>query len=152
MLVRSALLWLLLFALPLQGFAAATMLTCGPNHHRVAEFTRSAAAESQGHATHGDPHHDHDHAMGAADAGAVTAADGGAAGAGAGASSAHHLDKLSKFKCSACASCCIGAALPAAALLFASFAPAAAPSFFVAVEPVGFFTDGPDRPPRILLD
>jgi hypothetical protein len=141
--LRFALMWLLLLALPIQGYAAATMLHCGPNHPRSPAAAPSAAAESPLHSAHAGHHHalpeaDLSMASVTLDIGDETA-------------SAHQLNQLSEFKCSACAACCMGAALPAAALMFASFAPATAPSFFVCVEPVGFFTDGPDRPPRISL-
>lgn len=137
-------MWLLLLALPLQGFAAATMVNCGPNHHRMWEASAAAQVPSHGHAGHGDPHH----AMGTAEVEHTTASS---APASEGSSAAHDLGTLSKFKCSACAACCMGAALPTATLTFASVAPATVPTFFVPVSHVGFFTDGPDRPPRLFL-
>lgn len=42
--VRTALMWVLLFALPFQGYAVATMLGCGPNHHPVSATAMSEAA------------------------------------------------------------------------------------------------------------
>src|SRR5882762_6991866 len=35
--LRIVVAMLLLLALPLQGFAAATMLVCGPGHHRISD-------------------------------------------------------------------------------------------------------------------
>ena len=136
--LRFALMWLLLLALPLQGFAAATMLHCGPGHHGMAAgaaVAHQSADDSDHH--HGEAGHVHaaTHASGSDDH-APTAAD---------------ISKLSKFKCSACASCCLGLALPAAVTAFTTFAPADAPDFRVRIEPFGFFTDGPDRPPRLRL-
>ncbi|MFM9915359.1 MAG: hypothetical protein ACKVOX_06100 [Rhizobacter sp.] len=119
--VRAALMWVLLVALPFQGFAAASMLGCGPSHHRVSESTAHEAAPAA--SAHG---HEHE------------------------ASGDHrHADKASK--CSVCAACCVGAALPATALVFAAAAPTDAPSTLPSMGAVGFLTDGPDRPPRPFL-
>ena len=126
--------WLLLLALPLQGYAAVTMMHCGPSHHRMIESVGAALHEH--HAASAA----HPHATGVAQADALDDA-----------SSAGHLMKLSKFKCSACASCCVGAALPTAALEFDPVAPAPAPTFSVPASHVAFLTDGPDRPPRLSL-
>ena len=120
---RFALMWLLLLALPLQGYAAAVALHCGQ-------------AQSHGAAQHATD-------VGVPDAAAAPACHGGA--------SAQAIGKVSKLKCSACAACCVGAALPAAALTFASFAPVTLPVLAVPASIVGFFTDGPDRPPRLFL-
>lgn len=120
--IRVALMWVLLAALPLQGFAAASMLGCGPNHHRASVTAPTEAAAPGSDAVH---HHtasgDHDHA-----------------------------DKAGS-KCSVCAACCVGAALPAAALVFAAAAPPEVPTTLLWMGAVGFLTDGPDRPPRSLL-
>ncbi len=140
---RSAVMWLLLLALPLQGFAAATMLNCGPNHHQMWEAsigTPAAAHEHSGHA-------DHQHPMDRADPG-PTAASSAPDDAG---SPVQQLGDLTQFKCSACAACCMGAALPTAALTFQSPPPTVAPGVSVLASHVGFLTDGPDRPPRHLL-
>jgi hypothetical protein len=88
-------MWLLLLALPLQGFAAATMINCGPNHHRMLAASARPATESHEHAMSGH----HLHAADAAGDIHAAATDDGEDGP----SSVHHLDKLSKFKCSACA-------------------------------------------------
>jgi hypothetical protein len=129
---RQALMWLLLLALPVQGLAAATMLHCGAGHQRGASSLAGKAGSAHRHAASGAHHH--------AAAAVVTAAV------------AHDAAQpdLTKSKCSACAACCIGAALPATALVFESFAPALAPLAFVSEPAIGFVTDGPDRPPRIL--
>ncbi len=47
---RIALTWLLALALPVQGYAAQTMLLCGPAHHR--------SQASEAHAAHGHDHAD----------------------------------------------------------------------------------------------
>ena len=54
-------------------------------------------------------------------------------------------------KCSVCAACCTAAFLPTTVIAFNASAPSGA---LPAVEPTthfGFFTDGPDRPPRLPL-
>jgi hypothetical protein len=151
--LRTALMWLLLLALPLQGFAAATMLTCGPNHHRLPVHAAAASVHDHGH-DHGNGNgqhhaHAHEHAPAPAQADAEAAVDVAADRA----PSSHAMDQgaKSKSKCSACAACCIGAALPAAALVFAPFDAATAPVGSAPASRVGFFTDGPDRPPRLHL-
>lgn len=132
---RLSLTWLLLLALPLQGFAAATMINCGPNHHRMMVAAMADTPKAQQH------HHEMgvatDHHEGASN-------DGDAP-------SVHHLDKLMKFKCSACAACCMGAALPTAALSIASLPPAMTTAAFVSTPHADFLSDGLDRPPRLLL-
>ena len=140
---RSAMMWLLLLALPLQGFAAATMLNCGPNHHRMWEASVVAQADSSDHAAHGEHHHQ----MDAADPDEMAAA-GDHAGDG---SSLHQLSKLSKFKCSACAACCSVAFLPTAVVDVPVVTPGQALALIPLISHVGFFTDGPDRPPRAFL-
>ena len=122
---RNALMWLFLFALPLQGFAAATMLHCGASHQR----TVATATSKSSSAHHHEAGQAHKHA----------------------AASETAQPDLAKSKCSACAACCMGTALPVAALAFEPFAPALAPLSFVRAPAIGFVTDGPDRPPRILL-
>ena len=66
-------------------------------------------------------------------------------------SSVHDLDKLTKFKCSACAACCLGAALPTAAIAIVFIPPAATLAVFVSASHVDFLSGGLDRPPRLLL-
>ena len=140
---RKALMWLLLLALPLQGFAAATMINCGPNHHRMFSAAVTDRIESHHHAAV-EPHQ---HSMGMADDHREMVGEAGTTDL----PSVHHLDKLSKFKCSACAACCIGAALPTAALAIASVPPAMMTASFVPTLHADFLADGLDPPPRLLL-
>jgi hypothetical protein len=58
------------------------------------------------------------------------------------------IHDLSQYTCSACASCCAGAALPSA--MPRIHEPASAPVAFaeVVVTIDAFASDGPDRPPR----
>lgn len=142
-LIRTVITWLVLLALPLQGYAAATLLHCGPDHHRMSQAAELATSDSADHVIHSG----HRHASGTDDAGAMKAS----VDAGDDAASLHHLDKLSKFRCSACAACCMGAALPTAVLEFNPVAGTAAPTSFVTTARVGFVTDNPERPPRLHL-
>lgn len=120
---RYAMMWLLLLALPLQGLAAATMLHCGPSHHRMMAIAEPRDAKHHETDTPG-AHHEH-------------------------AQSTPQIDKLMKFKCSACAVCCVGAAIPSAAVNFEPLRTAMVPDSFVPLSHAGFVTDGPDRPPRL---
>ena len=138
---RLALTWLLLLALPLQGFAAATMINCGPNHHRMMGAAMADTPEVQRHGVGGQHHHEMSVAAGHHE-GASNDGD---------APSVHHLDKLMKFKCSACAVCCMGAVLPTTALSFASLPQAMTMAMFVSTPHVDFLSGGLDRPPRLLL-
>jgi hypothetical protein len=136
-------MWLLLFALPLQGFAAATMLNCGPNHHRMWEASIGTQVDSSDHAALG--HHQHPKDVADPD---EMVASGDHAGGG---SSLHHMSQLSKFKCTACAACCMGVAMPPSPLAFLSFPPASAPTPNVSAPHVDFVSNGLDRPPRLFL-
>ena len=136
-------MWLLLLALPLQGYAASTMLNCGPNHHRMRDASVGSQADSSDHAAHGRYQHPTDAANPDEMAASGDHTDDG--------NSLHHLSKLSKFKCSACAACCMGVALPPPPLAFLSFPPASAPTPNVSAPHVDFVSSGLDRPPRLFL-
>ncbi|MCO5108813.1 MAG: hypothetical protein M9907_17270 [Burkholderiaceae bacterium] len=103
-LARIVLAWLVLAALPVQGFAAAAMLSCGPGHEEMA----GAVEVRHAHASHGAHGTAEPEAMGHATAPAATPL----AAAGA-------------FKCSACAACCVATALPASPLIVAAQRPTA---------------------------
>ena len=59
--------------------------------------------------------------------------------------------KVALSKCSACAVCCSVAYLPTTVLAFPPSVPAELPATFESQAPAAFFTDGPDRPPRLFL-
>ena len=124
--MRWLMLWILLLALPVQGFAAATMVNCAGAHEQMAHGTDHLYGAHAAHAAHAADSQHGEHAD-------------------------HQLGKLAKFKCSACASWCIGAALRPAPLAVLSPAPMLAPDAFVLASRIGFVTDGPDRPPRVIL-
>lgn len=138
--MRTAVMWLVAVALPLQGLAAATMLSCGPGHHRMVT-QQSAKAAVQDHASH-------EHGGAAkevASAGSAGVLDVG------GAVLAQDLQQLAKFKCSACAACCSATVLPPSVM---NFDPPRQAAVFDVVAPawsVQFQTGGPERPPRNTL-
>jgi hypothetical protein len=128
-------MWLLALALPVQGVSAATMLACGLGHHEhpASEASVHSHAHTVGHV----------HALAASshDTGAITGAPPGKA----------DLGKVAGHKCSACASCCLGAAVPTEA---ASFDAIQLPEVFaslVARTLPAYLTDGLERPPRTFL-
>lgn len=115
---RLLLTFMLLLALPLQGFAAAAMISCAPSHHGL-PTTATMHDDAAAHAHHDDG--DHDPA----------------------ASPAH-----GKHACSACAACCIGGALmPSALRLPDDFSTHLRP-LPARVTPPAFITEGTERSPR----
>lgn len=102
--LRSLIVWLLLLAVPFQGFASATMLMCAPMQSTAPRAAVvSAPAASHDHAamlaaqSAGQEHH-------ASDA-SLTAAH---ADAGDTSATSHHAGQ----KCNSCAACCFGASMP----------------------------------------
>lgn len=95
---RLALIWLLAVALPIQGYAAQTMLLCGPANHQ------------QGAAIDAHAGHDHDHGSRVSDEASHPAM----AMVG---EAAQHADNASDGhakhagKCSVCSSCCSAVAI-----------------------------------------
>lgn len=125
---RIALAWLLAVALPIQGYAAQTMLLCGPAQHQsVADATTAGPAA-----------HAHDHAGMAHDDDAA-APDGESSSPG----QAKHAGK-----CSVCSSCCSVVAMMATVVSVA-----VAPPDLPEVPAIEFadgrvMVGGLDRPPR----
>jgi hypothetical protein len=141
-LVRTLLVWLLVFAVPAQAAAAVTMAFCGPNHDG-----RGAAAHVQqplaaDHSHHGNVAHQHGQAATHPDEGASALSD---------ASSPVKSSDASSHKCSACASCCSAAAIfdTVPAVPAPAVSPTVFPAFAQRVDP--FAAAGPERPPRIVL-
>jgi hypothetical protein len=125
--LRSLLLWLVLLAVPFQGFAAATMLPCAP---------AKAASLAQAHGDHAMHH-----------AGAQPAMRHHAQFQHNDHDNAAHPDHA-KGKCASTASCCVGAAMAPA--LPAGFALAAPPSMtvpFRAGHVPSVHPPVPERPP-----
>jgi len=131
-----ALAWLLIVALPMQGYAAATMVNCSGTHHEVAvDHGHDANANHhQGHADHSS--HPHEVAS---------------AGDNVDAQMGDLANLASTLTCSACAACCVGIALPIA-LAAQTFAAPASEPYFQRISPtVDVLLKGPDKPPRFIL-
>jgi hypothetical protein len=131
--LKALIVWLMLLAVPVQGFAAATMLWCAPS-------PAVTAHEAAGGHNHGlmvlasqasDGNHDH----------AITA-DATAHHAG---HAHHHADT----KCNACAACYLGASMPPT---FASLVPVQTTQFesipFISRPIASADLALPERPPR----
>ncbi|MDM4768299.1 hypothetical protein [Pelomonas sp. SE-A7] len=132
---RIALAWLLAVALPIQGYAAQTMLLCGPANHQSSVLEEHAG-------------HDHDHAsMAHDDATAHAKADMG--------SPSSDADKASPAKakhagkCSLCSSCCNAAAIMTSVVSFAVSAPDLPEVPTIKVSRDRVMVGGLDRPPRL---
>jgi hypothetical protein len=130
-------MWLLLLALPVQGFAAATMMHCGAHHLQVHAQSLAAAT--------GAAHHAHDAHDGATPQVARAQVD-----VESDSASMQQLDRLTKFKGSACAACCMGVVLPPAMLVVADVPAATSMTLFVPALHPDFVSPGLERPPRSL--
>ena len=131
-LFKSLIVWLMFAAIPFQGFAAASMLTCAPM--QVALHASAPAAMPAGHcdsmkaAQH--------HAAASADATHQT-------------SSHHHA----AGKCNTCASCCFGAVMaPLSAVVRVPGETCALADFaFQSIHVPAVDLDLPERPPKTSL-
>jgi hypothetical protein len=144
--LRTFLMWLLMLAISVQGFAAAAMLHCGPGHQRQ-QHVAAAVDGHEGHAAdhgqHGHSGHQASHGMSAA--GDDVASDGVASDdSGAPAS-------LAAAKCSACSYCCYATAIVGTLPSVGVAAPDTAPDAVAPPRVEGIVPDGLDRPPRPLL-
>jgi hypothetical protein len=119
---HTIIVWLMLLTVPVQGFAAATMMTCEP-------IAASAPASMQ-------PHHHH-HAQMSVD-GEHT--------------QHHHQQSNNHHaagKCGFCAACCLGAAMtPPAALVFPKVGFDSEHIVALDAFPTSIIPDYPDRPPQ----
>jgi hypothetical protein len=123
---RLLLIWLVAFALPAQGIAAATLKFCAPAHESQLRLLAVSA-----HERHGEHHR--------------SVVPSGAAAEQGGATDPAQQGKLN---CSACAACCAATALPAAPLTVPAIEPAVervTARVAAYVSPVGM---GLERPPR----
>jgi len=137
--LKIAILWLLAFALPMQGFASSAMLDCGTGHQPASRHDMHQAQGQQPH------HHDQLAASQhhAADASQASSSDSPAG-------DSHHHDGAGK--CSACASCCLGSAISALPALD-PVAPLPA-GLETGAQPdqqfTAYFPEGLERPPHSL--
>jgi hypothetical protein len=144
--LRITLMWLLTLAVPVHGFAAASMLGCAGSHHRVAAL---AGAHSHASGPHGDGVVMHSHSHDGAEMAQAGHHPHDSAGSDA---DAHKGQADGKASCSACAACCASAALPATPVVFAPTM--LAPDSFVLPAPqrvASFVSGGLERPPRSVL-
>ena len=167
--LRFVLVCLLALALPVQGFAAATMLFCvGGSHHRGTAQVGNPLIMGGDHdvgTSHehpaGTPAHAHvgNHSSDAASPHDDSAQTSASSEAGQTLQLASTVGSKSNGKsvvkvdgkCSACSACCASVALPSALMVFQ---PVKADSPLVAIvtsAALGFLTDGQDRPPRTFL-
>jgi hypothetical protein len=134
---KTFVLWFLLLALPMQGMAAAIQLSCGPAHH--AAMISDAQHHHDEH-PHGVAPHHHDDEVGAQQ---TTHAD-----TMAKADNAPDAKQVAS-SCSACATCCTGAAAPPA---FSAWISPHSSSELVVIYPsplvTGFVPVGLERPPK----
>ncbi|MGH6623436.1 MAG: hypothetical protein ACREBN_05665 [Burkholderiaceae bacterium] len=128
----TAWLWFLSLALVLQSVAVATMVTCGPAHARMQAGVVEGGDHSHGHHAADSEHH-----------AIATDADGHQGHAGAG--------DVFQLTCSACASCCAGAAIPVQTVLMESVAASAAALFLASAPAADFVVSRPTPPPRVFL-
>jgi hypothetical protein len=90
-LLNTFLLWLLMLALPMQGYAAAAMFECGTTHQQDMAFMDGSASSHNQHAHH----HGQQHDLNAGDA----------------SHDAPSGKSTRSSTCSTCQTCCFGAAL-----------------------------------------
>jgi hypothetical protein len=160
-LFRNAVVWLMMLALPLQGYAAASMVNCAAGHAEHAVAPRAAQSGPQPGHYHeaatpnaGHPHAavgTHDHASHAHAGHHEAAADPAIEADVAQPPVLSADDQFADAKCSACAACCSGAAIVSSLAVPVVFAARTAPVLAALGLPVSFITDGPSRPPRSRL-
>ena len=143
--LRITLMWLLTLAVPVHGFAAASMLGCMGSQHRVAALA-GTHSHASGHHDDGAVMHHHSHDSEGAEMAQAGHHPHGDAGSDTDTHKGHTDGKAS---CSACAACCASAALPATPMVFEQ--PTLAPDSFVLPAPqhvAHFISGGLERPPR----
>lgn len=147
-LFKTVLLYLSMLAIPTQGFAASTLLFCGPAHQHTMTGQEANQYSARGHANNFTADHQYQlqptvssdsigHAS-SDEAVNFASSDRGLAKGG----------ELGAHESSEHAACFVGAAVPASSL---RFQPAEQTIVRIAskqVPDIGFVTDGPTRPPR----
>lgn len=153
--IRTALAWLLLLAIPLQGFATTGMVFCGPGHHGVlgaaapvrADILSLDSSEGTAHehsGAHPSSHHENKSNVSSS---ASTDVDDIAFLGKATPLKAGKADG----KCSACAACCAGSALVSAPAMNAVATTGSDSIPFIAESFVNYVPEGLDPPPRSFL-
>lgn len=130
--LKRLVIWLMLIALPMQSFAAVTMLHCAPRHEAI------AAVVHEHHASGMEGHEGHTHHHADADAGTNSQTD--------------DIPTISTDKCSACSTCCMSSM----AMTYPQWmspiqigAPVLVPHPALSFHSI--ILDGPQRPPRSFL-
>jgi hypothetical protein len=141
--LRLLIVWFVAIALPVQGMAGVTLAHCGSSHERMGTAMEETPHRHADHDAGAAHHHDTD--------GADIATLSGHPAATQAKAQTGKLSDLAKYKCSSCASCCAGSALPSATPRMPE--PTAASAVFAedVVTVDAFASDGPDRPPRTRL-
>jgi hypothetical protein len=140
--IKTLLLWLLLAALPLQGYAAASMLPCQGGHGAPARIAGQPQRQADGAAHH--------HAASARQ----VAASGHCA-----MPTQHHQDHqdhpdhcgadAGNAKCSSCAACCVGAATAVPVSALAGIRPAGSEAIpYRVMHVTAHIPGGLERPPH----
>lgn len=145
-LFKTAVLYLLLLALPVQGYAASAVSGCGPGHLGLPTAQAGEAGPALGHAQAQAADHHRDLGAAPSEASGPIASNDANGDSGPGNAAGSEGPG-----CSACAGCCLGAAVTASetnfrlAVRFVDLPDAAL------FRNIGFLTDGPRRPPRAFL-
>ncbi len=148
-LLKNVLLYLSMLAIPAQGFAASTMLFCGPADQRAR--TAQETGHHSGHSHRNTPAADHqDRALPAESVDLANLASSGEGGeftnSDQGPAIAAGMDNP---ECGACPACCVGTSFPATRLKLQPAGIAVERMASTPFRNIGFVTDGPRRPPRL---
>ena len=137
--IKLLAIWILVFALPMQGFAAATMMNCEKSH----SYEAKSLAEGHNHATHSG----HDEATNheAIHENVADATD----------NHVTHHSSSNKHTCSHCCTCtvcCASTAIVASSLnVPTQFDNSKANLAYSAPQFTSFISAGLERPPRSIL-
>ena len=156
--LTSVMIWLVAIAVPAQGIAAATMMHCGMGPHRAQATQSKVEALPDAHLVAPVEHAAHGH-VSHPDPDAATASETVQNTSSPDASGTARPDKgagdvkaakTASQKCSVCASCGAGLALPSTAVILPTIGPAHEVTALSPREAASVVVDGPERPPRIL--
>lgn len=141
---RLVTICLLLVAVPIKGAVGASMMMCGPGHEpTVSAMAMNNPAYVDGQSA--QPEHDHS-------ANHPADIDSGELGTTAGGHNHESFAKHGAVKCSICAACCIGGALPASTeILVPASVGTEAPFPALDVHFPWTILAGLERPPRTFL-
>jgi len=131
------------------------MLHCGPAHHGAqavqSNLNALPDASPAEHASHGHAiHHAPDPGAASDTRHDATSPDGTGIAKADKVTDPAKVAKATYQKCSACASCCAGLALPSTAVMPPTIDAAGVVALLSLPEAASVVIDGPERPPRIL--